>query len=110
MTLDDLAAYGADVNAGMTRCMNNEGFYLRLVDSVKQEERFVTLRETIEAGDLDAAFEIAHSLKGVLGNLALTPMYEPVQQITELLRGRENVDYSDLLNQIDAKREEFLAL
>ena len=110
MTLDDLAAFGADVKTGMMRCMDNESFYLRLVNSVKQEDKFTELRAAIEAGDLDAAFEAAHSLKGVLGNLSLTPLYEPVYQITELLRGREDVDYSTLLDQIDAKREEFLAL
>ena len=110
MTLDDLRAFGADVETGMARCMDNEAFYLRLVDTVKQEKKFDVLEQSIAAGDLDAAFEAAHSLKGVLGNLSLTPLYEPMNEITELLRSRQDIDYSALLKQIAGKREEFLAL
>ena len=110
MTLDDLIAFGANVEEGMGRCMNNEGFYLRLVESVKQESGFDALRAAIEAGDLDAAFECAHSLKGVLGNLSLTPLYEPTSEITELLRAREDADYAALVDAIMLKRDEFLAL
>ena len=31
MTIEELKAYGADTDAGLQRCMNNESFYLRLV-------------------------------------------------------------------------------
>ena len=34
------------------------------------------------------------------GNLALTPLYEPVQEITELLRAETDMDYTALMNQI----------
>ena len=40
MTLDDLKAYGANVEEGLGRCMNNEGFYLRLVEMAKNEPGF----------------------------------------------------------------------
>ena len=32
LTIDALRAYGADVDDGLRRCMNNEGFYLKLVE------------------------------------------------------------------------------
>lgn len=110
MTLDDLAAYGADVQDGMARCMNDEGFYLRLVGMVKDERGFDTLEDAIAAGDLKAAFEAAHSLKGVLGNLALTPLLEPVKEITELLRGQTQTDYTELLATIAQERDKLAAL
>lgn len=110
MTLDDLIAFGANADEGMSRCMNNESFYLRLVESVKQEKGFDALQAAIESGDLDAAFEIAHSLKGVLGNLSLTPLYEPMSEITELLRAKEDADYAVLIDAIMCKRDEFMAL
>ena len=100
MTLDDLIAYGANVDEGLTRCMGNEGMYLMLVGTVKGEAGFGKLREAVEAGDLDTAFETAHALKGILGNLALTPLFEPMQEITELLRSRTEMDYTPLLDQI----------
>ena len=51
------------------------------------------------------AFEAAHALKGVLGNLSLTPLYEPVQEITELLRNRTEMDYTPLLETILEQRK-----
>ena len=110
MTLDDLKAFGVDVEDGLRRCMNNEEFYLRLVESEKNDQKFDALQEAVEAGDLDAAFEAAHSLKGVTANLALTPLSEPLSEITELLRVKEDADYATLVDEIMRKRDEFAAL
>ena len=43
---------------------------------------------------------------GITGNLALTPLYEPIVEITELLRARTETDYSPLLSVILTKRKE----
>ena len=110
MTLDDLIAYGANVDEGLARCVNNEAFYLRLVESVKNEQGFDTLKEAIAANDLHQAFEAAHALKGVLGNLSLTPLYEPMCEITELLRARTQTDYAPLLATIAEQREGLVSL
>ena len=59
----------------------------------------------VAAGDLKTAFESAHALKGVLGNLSLTPLYDKVSEITELLRARTETDYSPLLSEISALRD-----
>ncbi|MDO4399901.1 MAG: Hpt domain-containing protein [Coriobacteriia bacterium] len=110
MTLDDLRAYGANVDDGLARCMNNEGFYLRLVGMVADEKGFGALEQALAAGDLKAGFEAAHALKGVLGNLSLTPLFEPVNEITELLRAETQMDYTELLAKIKAEKERFDAL
>ena len=110
MKLDDLIAFGANVDEGLQRCMNNEEFYLRLVESVKGEASFGALQAAVEAGDLDAAFEAAHALKGVLANLAITPLYEPASEICELLRAKEEADYPALVAALMAKLDEFKAL
>jgi HPt (histidine-containing phosphotransfer) domain-containing protein len=110
MDLEALAAYGANVEEGLTRCMGNEGFYLKMVDAMRNDAHFDELGEALEARDLDRAFETAHALKGGVGNLALTPLYEPVVEITELLRSRTDMDYSELYAKIVAERERLLAL
>jgi ribose-phosphate pyrophosphokinase len=71
-TIDDLRAYGANVDEGLKRCMNNEAIYLRLVGTLKGEQAFGRLADAVAAGDLDAAFEASHALKGSLGNLSIT--------------------------------------
>jgi HPt (histidine-containing phosphotransfer) domain-containing protein len=110
ITIDMLKEYGADVNVGLSRCMGNEALYLRLVSTIPAEEHFGKLKDSIEAGDLAAAFENAHALKGVTGNLSLTPLYTPLVTITELLRAREETDYSDLLSEIILQKDKLKQL
>lgn len=107
-TIDQMRAWGADVDEAMVRCLNNESFYLMLVDKAIQDTNFDRLKEAVAANDLDKAFESAHALKGTMANLALTPILKPVQEMTELLRSRTETDYSDYLKEIEARRSELL--
>lgn len=104
-TIEGLREYGANVDEGLSRCFNNEAFYLKLVGMLNQEKGFDRLEEALGAGDLDAAFEAAHALKGVLGNLSLTPAYEKASEITELLRNKTEMDYGPLLAQLLEQRD-----
>ena len=106
LSIDALKQFGADTDDGLSRCLGNEGFYFKLIGKVIDDSNFQTLEESVAAKDLDKAFEAAHSLKGVLGNLALTPIYEPVYEITELLRAKQDIDYSEYLKKISDKRAE----
>ncbi|MBQ9210342.1 MAG: Hpt domain-containing protein [Clostridia bacterium] len=110
ITLDSLKAYGANVEEGLHRCMNMEAFYLKLFDSLKGDTRVDDLQAALAEKNLDKAFEIAHALKGIYGNLSLTPLYEPVQEITELLRARTDTDYGPLMAQILEQKQKLDAL
>ena len=110
LTIDALKQLGCDTDDGLTRCMGNEAFYFKLIGKVIDDKNFQALEDAVAAKNLDAAFDAAHSLKGVLGNLALTPIYQPVYEITELLRERKDIDYSDYLKTISDKRKEIAAL
>ena len=105
LTVEKLREYGANIEEGLGRCMNNEGFYLRLVGMALQDKNFDALGKAIEAGDEAAAFEAAHALKGVLGNLALTPLFEPASALTEELRGRSGANYQAYYEKIREARE-----
>ena len=109
LTIEKLRDWGADVDEALVRCLNNEAFYLRLVDKALQDSNFEKLKEAIASGDLDRAFEAVHALKGVLVNLALIPILEPVREITELLRGRKQADYAPLLAVIDEQKARLLS-
>ena len=105
LTIESLKEYGANVEEGLTRCLQNEGFYLRLVNMILVEPSFDALQKNLAENDLRAAFEAAHALKGVCANLALTPILEPVSQITELLRAETETDYQPLLERILEEKE-----
>lgn len=108
--LEDLRAYGANVEEGMSRCINNEEFYMKMVRKAADEASFDELIQALEAKDLDQAFELAHGLKGALSNLALTPLSDPVSEMVELLRNRTDTDYSGYIEKITAKRAELKAI
>lgn len=110
LTIDALKEFGADTEQGVARCFGNGDFYLNLVKTVPKEPSFEKLSAAVGDGDLDTAFEMAHALKGVLGNLSLTPISDPVSEITELLRARKEMDYSELLAKIEEKRAALGAL
>ena len=88
LTIDVLKEYGANTEEGLGRCFNNVDFYLRLVGMALDDPNFQNLKTAMEAGDATAAFEAAHGLKGSIGNLALTPIYNPISEMTEALRGK----------------------
>ena len=65
MTLDDLAAYGANVQEGLGRCMNMEAFYLQLVETIKAEPNFDALAAAIDARVLGLARAEGRALQPV---------------------------------------------
>ena len=106
MTVEDIARFGADTKEGIERCMGNGDFYIRLVKMMPKDQNFGILYNSIEKGDLDSAFEAAHALKGALGNLSITVLYDPIVKITELLRSRTKMEYSELISEIKEKHTE----
>ena len=110
LIVQDLRDFGANVDEGLKRCMGREDFYLRLIKMARSDGNMAKLREAINKNDLEAGFEAAHALKGVLANLALTPVLTPVSEITELLRARTEMDYRPLMEEITAQKAKLDAL
>ena len=110
ITINELNKLGINTDEGVARCMGSEEFYIKLVKMVPDEKGFDSLKAAVDAGDMNAAFEAAHALKGVLGNLSLTNMYEKSSEITELLRAKTEIDYTPLVNQLLSMRDELAAL
>ena len=110
LTIDSLKALGANTEEGVTRCAGNEEFYLKMVTMVLGDASFDQLKAALEAGDLDTAFERAHALKGVTGNVSLTSLYDPICAITEELRARNDIDYSDYIDTIFGELEKLRTL
>ena len=111
ITIEKLAAFGADTETGLKRCMNNEAFYLRLVNMELGDANFTKLRDAIDARDAHGVFEAAHALKGALGNLSHTPLFEAASSLTELTRNADTPpDVSSISHSLFAKYEELKQL
>ena len=110
LTIDKLRSYGANVEEGLARCMNNEAFYLKLVNMAVDDAGFERLRTAVESDNQKESFEAAHALKGMLGNLSLTPLFTPASELTEMLRAEGKGDAAELWGQIEEQRNRLLAL
>ena len=110
LTIDNLRAFGADVDDGLVRCLNRSEFYLMLVGKVKEDKPLPQLEMQLAAKDYDAAFETAHTLKGMYSNLSLTPLTQPVSEMTEMLRSRKDTDYSALMQELKTQFDKLCAL
>ena len=109
-TIEKLKALGANTDEGVKRCVNQEALYLRFVEMAVKDDGFEKLRDAIEKKDLDEAFERAHALKGVLGNVSLTQIYTPVAVMTEELRARNDIDYAGYLETIFTELDKLRAM
>ncbi len=110
MTIDDLIAFGANTQEGLNRCLNNEAFYIRMVNKIPGDPNFRKLDDAMAAGDLESAFDACHAIKGAVSNLALTPLTKPISELTEILRARQETDCTALLEAIRNARNELEAL
>jgi HPt (histidine-containing phosphotransfer) domain-containing protein len=110
MTIEQLSNLGADTKSAIARCAGNEALFLRLVPKALEESKYLELEQYILEKKYDEAFEVAHALKGVLANMSLTPILNPVCEIVELLRAKTDTDYSALLEEVKTQRDKFASL
>ena len=107
MVMDKLKEYGIDYDTAMQRCVNNEALYIKLAKKIPKTSQFDELKKALDEKDLDKSFELAHALKGIVSNLAITPLEKPISEMTELLRAREDIDYSGYIDEMDKALNKF---
>lgn len=82
----ELKDLGANTDEAMNRFLNNEALYEKMLKKLPDSMKSGQVMEDIESGNIDGAIETAHTMKGVLGNLSITPLYEAYTKIVALLR------------------------
>lgn len=110
LTVESLKEYGANVTEGVARCLDDADFYLDLVKSAIPDDRIDELERLLSGKDYDKAFEVAHALKGMYGNISLTPIYKPISEITELLREKKDTDYAPFIAEARAQKEKLIEI
>ena len=59
LTVDKMKELGCNTAEGLGRCLNNEMFYLNLVQMGLKDENFAKLEEVLKTNDLEKGFEVA---------------------------------------------------
>ena len=83
-----LESAGVDVEQALERMMGSDALLERLLHKFLEDGNFTALTAALEAGDLPAAVNASHTLKGVCGNLSMTGLYISLAgQVDALRRG-----------------------
>lgn len=83
---------GADVETTLKRFMGNDAIYLKFLGKFPNDPNYANLGSNMESGNFEEAYKCAHALKGVVGNLGLTPIFDNVSVLVEELRNKTNAE------------------
>jgi len=107
--IEKARAIGADVETGLKRCAGKEELYAMLIGTALKDKNFEVLKEKVASKDVEGAFEAAHALKGILSNLCLYPLADELDEVTEVLRGRNLPDQKDM-EAIESQLKEYMKI
>ena len=100
-----------DVNLeeAMERFIDDEELYLTCLLKYVKDDAFGRLGECIGKREYEKAFEYAHSLKGVSGNLGLKNIYGLICTMVENLRAGNYISiekqYEEVMNSLELVRK-----
>lgn len=84
--MEELSSLGVDTEDAVARLMGNSGLYERMLKKFPQAVKDSPVLEYAQSEDYETAASNAHAIKGVAGNLSLTPLYEKYTRIVDLYR------------------------
>ncbi|MEG0689192.1 MAG: Hpt domain-containing protein [Hungatella sp.] len=104
-----LKEYGADVEGAMGRFLGDVELYKTCFSALLADESFPQLGEALLEQNYAKAFENAHTLKGIIGNMGITPLYLVICNMVETMRNQEQLglqeDYAEVQAHLTRLRE-----
>ena len=103
--LDILDRYDGDAEGVCDRFLGDEELLLQCLFQFAKDQGFQLLESAIMEQEYQQAFEYAHGLKGVTGNLGLTPLYHELCKVVENLKAE---DYEKVLDDFVLVKVQYL--
>lgn len=108
--LEKLSELGTDVREGLSRFMENEPLYVRCLKKFPAQAELCTLHDDLANQNYEAAVQSAHTMKGLTGNLSITPLYTRYSEIVARLRAGETQGVGSIESEIARIQEEVCAV
>lgn len=86
---------GIDVDEALDRFLGNEGLLVKFLLRFSEDKNFARLKQAMDQQDAVEAFEAAHTLKGVTGNLSMEEIFRQVSTLVEDLRAGDLATAAD---------------
>lgn len=97
---EDLRGLGVNVDEGLERLMGNPALYKRMLGSFTKMMKNPSSQPDFMSGDIADNIEKAHTIKGVTGNLSITPLYQAYSDIVRLLRENRVEEAKEVFEQV----------
>lgn len=111
--IEKLTEYGADITGILERFLEDEELYESCIETFYSDTGFNNLGIAILNKQYDAAFNYAHTLKGVTGNMGLTPLYNSIVVLVEALRNKDysqvEMQYTDMMKEYNKSKDFFFS-
>lgn len=107
--VNELRELGVDVEDALQRFMGNEGLFNRMIKKLPPAVKDLQVIQYLEAGDYETALNNAHTLKGVTGNLSITPLFNAYNEAVNLLRTDKPEEAKEKVEEILPVQEQIIA-
>ncbi len=99
---------GIDVEDALNRFMNNENLMMKFLLRFPQDKNFPQLKAALDAGDAEAGYKAAHTLKGVVGNLSMTRLYAVTCTVSDALRSGDLATAANNLPELETAYQQVM--
>lgn len=106
--MEDLSALGVDTKDALARFMGNSDLYERMLKKFPKAVEESPVLAYARSEDYETAASNAHALKGVAGNLSLTPLYDSYTKIVDMYRESNFEQANALLDETLEVQQKFL--
>ena len=106
---DELISMGIDLDGALQRFLGKKAIFEKMLKKLPKAVADCPVEEYFEKKDYQTAFANAHTLKGLAGNLSVTPMFDAYSDICDKLRHEDNEGAYTALKNVLPVQEKIIA-
>ncbi|MBF0399000.1 MAG: response regulator [Desulfobacterales bacterium] len=101
---------GIDIPAGIKRLGGNKKLFKKLLIEfyIEYANTSQEIKNAIEQEDSNLAIRLAHTFKGVAGNLSATKLYHTTNELETIIKENQVEDYERILNSFESSLNEVI--
>ena len=108
---DVLIDFNIDEIEIKNRFLFDDKFYKQmLVSFIKNDHNYQNLVESIKNNNYSEAFERAHALKGIVGNLGLVTYFNAVSSLVDALKNNRIIKIDNMVFEVKKNRDLLLSI
>lgn len=101
--LNELQNAGVDVAGTLGYIGIEESVYKEFLYKFKEDKNYSELKRCLEMNDYESAFDYAHTLKGVAGNLGMKQLYKYMDDMVSVFRKQKEGDPKKIFNDAEVQ-------